>query len=77
MRELKIHGIYRHFKGNEYAVEGVAEHSETGEKFVVYRALYGEGKLYIRPLEMFLSPMDKKKYPDAVQEYRFELVNGD
>ncbi len=77
MREVKIHGIYRHFKGNRYEVEGVAEHSETGEKFVVYRAMYGEGKLYIRPLETFLSLVDKVKYPNATQTYRFELVNGD
>jgi len=73
--ELKIKGIYKHFKGDYYIVEDVATHSETGEQYVIYRQLYGEGKLYIRPYEMFLSKVDKQKYPDVEQEYRFQLQN--
>lgn len=71
--EVVIHGIYRHFKGDYYMVEDIATHSETREKYVVYRALYGERNLYIRPYDMFLSEMDKEKYPDVEQEYRFQL----
>lgn len=46
-------GKYRHFKGNEYEVTGIARHSETGEPMVVYRALYGDGGLWVRPAEMW------------------------
>ena len=73
--ELKIKGIYKHFKGDYYIVEDVAIHSETREKYVVYRALYNDTKLYIRPMDMFLSKVDKEKYPDVKQKYRFELQN--
>lgn len=73
--ELKIKGIYKHFKGDYYIVEDVAIHSETKEKYVVYRGLYGESTLYIRPYEMFLSKVEKEKYPKVKQEYRFELQN--
>lgn len=74
-REVKINGIYKHFKGDYYIVEDIAIHSETEEKYIVYRALYGENKLYIRPYNMFLSKVDKEKYPTVEQEYRFELQN--
>lgn len=74
MRELKIGGVYRHFKGNEYRVEGTARDSETGGTVVVYRQLYGEGGLWVRPLGMFLSEVDREKYPDAEQKFRFELI---
>ena len=74
MRELKVKKTYKHFKGKLYLVEDIAIHSETKEKYVVYRALYGDNELYVRPYDMFLSKVDKNKYPDVEQEYRFELV---
>lgn len=73
MEEVKIHGIYKHFKGDYYLVEDIAIHSETKEKYVVYRGLYGEQLLYIRPYEMFISDVDHNKYPNVKQQKRFEL----
>lgn len=73
MRKIKIKGIYKHFKGDYYLVEELAKDSETKEPVVVYRRLYGEGDLWIRPLDMFLSEVDHEKYPNVKQKYRFEL----
>ena len=74
MREIKINGLYRHFKGNLYKVIGVANDSETLEKIVVYVSMKDESTLWTRPLTMFLSEVDKNKYPEVKQKYRFELV---
>ena len=73
MREVQIGRVYRHFKGDYYVAEAVAHDSETGEAVVIYRKLYGDGSLWIRPLAMFLSPVDREKYPDVQQNERFAL----
>lgn len=77
MRKLHINRVYRHFKGDFYLVVDTALDSETKETMVVYRRLYGDGGLWVRPLKMFLSEVDHEKYPDVKTKYRFTLQKID
>jgi hypothetical protein len=64
-------GEYRHYKGKKYEVIGIAKHSETLEELVVYRALYGEGQIWVRPLKMFLEEVEV----DGKKISRFEYIS--
>lgn len=65
--------MYRHFKGKQYQIRCLAKHSETGETMVVYQAMYEPFETYVRPLSLFMEEVDRAKYPDAGQKYRFVL----
>ena len=68
MSEIKIKGIYKHYKGDLYIVEDIIYNSETCEKMIAYRALYGDARLWCRPYDMFFDEVNKQG-----QKYRFEL----
>ncbi|MBR1875766.1 MAG: DUF1653 domain-containing protein [Lachnospiraceae bacterium] len=76
MRDIpKKHEIYRHFKGTLYEIVAIAHHTETMEELVIYRNAGDKTQVYARPLQMFMEPVDKEKYPDSEAEYRFEKVD--
>ena len=77
MRKILAGRVYRHFKGKDYKVLVVAQHTETGEQCVVYQALYDDFAYYVRPYAMFASEVDREKYPEVEQQYRFELTEED
>ncbi len=74
-RSLPCQGeIWRHFKNKLYKIVAIAQHTESDEQLVVYQAMYGDEGIYARPLDMFMSEVDREKYPDVEQQYRFELI---
>lgn len=75
---LLVGEMFRHFKGEIYVVDGSAIHTETGEIMIIYHNIHREYpyEFFVRPMDMFLSKVDKKKYPDSKQEYRFERISA-
>jgi len=72
MNKPQVGEVYRHFKGMIIEIIAVGKNTETLEEMVVYNH---DGEIWIRPLEMFMSKVDKEKYPEVTQEYRFEYIS--
>ena len=71
MRNIQANKLYKHFKGGLYETINIAKHTETGEMLVIYREV-SKDTIYARPYDIFTSKVDKEKYPEVEQEYRFE-----
>ena len=76
MRKILVGKIYHHFKGNDYKVICIAKNSETMESVVVYKNLIDD-EVWVRPYDMFVSEVDREKYPSIEQKYRFELIKSE
>ena len=76
MKEVKINGIYKHFKGHIIKVICIVKNTENMEDMVIYHHIENN-EYWTRPLSMFISEVDHEKYPDIKQKYRFELVGED
>ena len=74
--EIELNCYYKHFKGNIYKVLNIAKHTETGELLVIYQGVSNEQQIFARPYKMFSSKVDKTKYPNSNQTYRFEKINN-
>lgn len=74
--KIEKNQIYKHFKGNLYKIINLGVHTETGEEMVIYQDINNE-KIWVRPLSMFISKIDKTKYPKVKEEYRFTLIEGE
>ena len=72
--DIGIGDVVRHFKGKYYKIIAFGQHSETGEKEVIYQALYPPFGTWVRPYNMFMGEVDHNKYPDVKQKYRFEVM---
>lgn len=73
MNRVKIKGVYKHFKGDYYILEEIAKDCETLEDIVIYRGLYEDNPVWVRPLNDFISEIDHEKYPNVKQTYKYEL----
>ena len=74
-KEKMIGKKYRHFKGNVYQILNIGVHSETEEMLVIYTSCVDTSLVWVRPLDMFLSEVDREKYPNVTQKYRFEEID--
>ena len=72
--DVKINGVYKHFKGDCYIVEDIATCSETMKPMVIFRSLYDNGELFVKYVDAFFAPIDRGKYPQVQQDRRFELM---
>ena len=75
MRKVIIGKTYRHFKGNLYKVIDIVKDSESDGEIVIYEAQYGDHTRWARPYDMFISKVDKDKYPEVKQTYRFQQID--